>query len=162
MTQHLMSFYSFVWIYLQHFCKEIISFTINCVIEESIEIEFHSAVVFVDLVEFSSWEELTFCEKDMENDAGWKNITNWADFLSLDDFCYFGCDISWSSAAIEYVLWLIVECWESEICNHRLKTPFTTKHYVLGFDVSVHNTALMQLFESFRQSHHYLFDFRHW
>ena len=103
MTQHLMSFYSLLWIYFKHFLEEIVGLAIYAVVEWGVEVKFHSAVVLVDLVEFSSWEELAFCEEDMEDDASGKDITNWADFLSLSDLSYFRGNVPWSSTAIEYV-----------------------------------------------------------
>lgn len=68
----------------QHTGQEVHCFWVDLAVLRLIEVEAHSSVVFVDLLESSALEKRLFCKQDVQNCSSREDVANWINFLALD------------------------------------------------------------------------------
>lgn len=88
------------------------------------------------------------CQKNVKDNSERKYITFWLNVLTLCQANYLWSYISRSPASKEKVLLCIYKCAKPVVHYHWLHRVFASKHYILRFQVSVHNPLTVKELKS--------------
>jgi hypothetical protein len=106
-------------------------------------------VIFVYFLKFPATIEGLCQKKYVEDDTHGKDVANRRYFFAFVESGHLRSNVSGSATTVEDIVIRVNIGSKSKI--HQDGLQIFPKHYVLGFDVSVHDVMLMQVFKSLYQ-----------